>query len=96
MFLPMTPITADLLVSYPWRRVGPARREILRTLKRLGDEHARVERSDVDGVALVHTNLDGREVVHRCRASCFARRRRSNSRSSGCRSTTGATPISTP
>jgi len=60
-------MTADLLVSYPWRRFGPARREILRILKRLGDEHARVERTDVDGVALVHTNLDGREVVRRCR-----------------------------
>ena len=63
----MTPATTDLLVSYPWRRLGPARREILRILKRLGDEHARVERTEVDGVALVHTNLDGREVVRRCR-----------------------------
>ncbi len=67
VFLFMTPVTTDLLVSYPWRRFGPARREILRILKRLGDEHARVERTDVDGVALVHTNLDGREVVRRCR-----------------------------
>ena len=63
----MTLATTDLLVSYPWRGVGPARREILRILKRLGDEHARVERTGVDGVALVHTNLDGRKVVRRCR-----------------------------
>lgn len=63
----MTLATTDLLVSYPWRSVGPARREILRILKRLGDEHARMERTDVDGVALVHMNLDGREVVRRCR-----------------------------
>ena len=63
----MTLATTDLLVSYPWRRFRPARREILRILKDLGDEHARVERTGVDGVALVHTNLDGREVVRRCR-----------------------------
>jgi tRNA(Ser,Leu) C12 N-acetylase TAN1 len=63
----MTLATTDLLVSYPWRGVGPARREILRIVKRLGDEHAHVERTGVDGVALVHTNLDGREVVRRCR-----------------------------
>ena len=63
----MTLATTDLLVSYPWRRVGPARREILRILKRLGDKHARVERTGVDGAALVHTNLDGRAVVRRCR-----------------------------
>ncbi len=63
----MTPAITDLLVSYPWRRFGPARREIRRILKRLGDEYACVERTDVDGVALVCTNLDGREVVRRCR-----------------------------
>jgi len=63
----MTLATTELLVSYPWRRFGPARREILRILKRLGDELARVERTGVDGVALVHTNLDGRAVVRRCR-----------------------------
>lgn len=63
----MVPATTDLLVSYAWRRFGPARREILRILKHLGDEHARVERTDVGGIALVHTGLDNREVVRRCR-----------------------------
>jgi len=63
----MTPAITNLLVSYPWRRFGRARREILRILRHLGDENARVERTDVDGIALVHTGLDNREVVHRCR-----------------------------
>jgi tRNA acetyltransferase TAN1 len=57
----------DLLVSHQRGRYGKARREILRTLKRLGDEHGAVERTDVPGIALVHTTLDAREVVHRCR-----------------------------
>ncbi len=63
----MTPVASDLLVSYPYRRFGPARREIRRILKRLGDEHVQVERTGVDGVAFVRTALDGREVVRRCR-----------------------------
>ncbi|MDA8362932.1 MAG: THUMP domain-containing protein [Gammaproteobacteria bacterium] len=62
----MARTTTDLLVSYPWRRFRPARREILRILKHLGDGSARAERTDVDGVALVHTVLDSREVIRRC------------------------------
>jgi tRNA(Ser,Leu) C12 N-acetylase TAN1 len=57
----------ELLVSHPRGRYGKARREILRTLRRLGDEHPAVERTDVHGIALVHTGLDGRDVVHRSR-----------------------------
>jgi len=57
----------DLLVSHQRGHYGKARREILRTLRHLGDEHALVERTDVPGIALVHTALDGREVVRRCR-----------------------------
>jgi tRNA(Ser,Leu) C12 N-acetylase TAN1 len=57
----------ELLVSYQRGRYGKARREILRVLKRLGDEHASVERTAVDGVSLARTALDGREVVRNCR-----------------------------
>jgi tRNA(Ser,Leu) C12 N-acetylase TAN1 len=57
----------ELLVSHLRGRYGKARREILRTLRRLGDEHPAVERTDVQGIALVHTGLDARDVVHRCR-----------------------------
>lgn len=57
----------DLLVSYGWSRFGAAEREILETLERLGDAHAHVARTNVQGIALVHTALDGRAVVRRCR-----------------------------
>jgi tRNA(Ser,Leu) C12 N-acetylase TAN1 len=57
----------ELLVSHPRGRYGKARREILRTLRRLGDGRPVVERTAVHGIALVHTGLDGREVAHRCR-----------------------------
>lgn len=57
----------DLLVSHQRGRYRKARREILRTLKRLGDQHGAVERTEVQGIALVHTALDAREVVHHCR-----------------------------
>jgi len=57
----------DLLVSYQWGRFGPAKREILETLARFGDDHAQVERTSVGGIALVHTVLDPRDIVRRCR-----------------------------
>jgi tRNA acetyltransferase TAN1 len=57
----------DLLISHPRGRYRKARREILRTLTRLGDEHAAIERTAVQGIALVHTALDAKEVVHHCR-----------------------------
>ena len=57
----------DLLVSHQRGRYRKARREILRTLRCFGDEHALVERTAVQGIALVRTALDGRDVVRRCR-----------------------------
>jgi len=57
----------ELLVSHQRGRYRKARREILRTLRRLGDEHPVVDRTAVHGIALVHTGLDGRKVVHGCR-----------------------------
>jgi tRNA(Ser,Leu) C12 N-acetylase TAN1 len=58
----------DLLVSYQRGHYGRARREILHVLKLLGDEHPVTERTAVDGIAFVHTALDGRRVVQECRA----------------------------
>lgn len=58
----------DLLVSYQRGRYGRATREILKVLKRLGDDHSLIERTAVDGIAFVHTALDGRVVVQGCRA----------------------------
>lgn len=57
----------ELLVSHQRGRYGKARREVLRVLRHLGDERPVVERTAVGGIALVHTTLDGRDVVHRCR-----------------------------
>jgi tRNA(Ser,Leu) C12 N-acetylase TAN1 len=57
----------DLLVSHDCGRFGRAKHEILTVLRRLGDDRAQVRRSGVDGIALVHTGLDGREVIRRCR-----------------------------
>ena len=59
--------TSDLLVSYPGRRFFRARREIVRILERLGDLSPVVEKSSVPGIAIVHTSLDNRQVVQRCR-----------------------------
>jgi len=58
----------DLLVSHDCGRFRLAKREILAVLGRLGDDCAQVQRSGVDGIALVHTALDGRQVVRRCAA----------------------------
>jgi tRNA(Ser,Leu) C12 N-acetylase TAN1 len=57
----------ELLVSHRRGHFGKARREVLRVLRRLGDEHSVVERTGVDGIALVHTGLDVRDVVRGCR-----------------------------
>jgi len=56
----------DLLVSFPRRYFGPARREIVRILERLGDAAPGVEKSGVPGICLAHTGLDNRDVVARC------------------------------
>jgi len=58
----------ELLVSYPWGQFGRARRETLALLAELGDPDASIVRSAVRGVAMVHTHLDARTVVHQCQA----------------------------
>ncbi|MDX1251105.1 MAG: hypothetical protein IDH49_02385 [Gammaproteobacteria bacterium] len=57
----------DLLVSYAWGRFFRARAEIIRILKRFGDDNPKVERTRVDGIAIAHTTLDNREVVRKCK-----------------------------
>lgn len=57
----------DLLVSYPWGRFYPARREALHALKALGDPHATMQWTFVMGIAIAHTSLDSRQVIHQCR-----------------------------
>ncbi len=57
----------DLLVSYPQHRFYPARREVRRILKRLGDPYPRMEWTAVEGLAIAHTTLDPRRVVAGCR-----------------------------
>lgn len=57
----------DLLVSYSWGGHLRAKQEIARVLERLGDPRPRVEKTRVPGVCAVHTCLDSRDVVARCR-----------------------------
>ena len=57
----------DLLVSYPWGRFYPARREALHALKLLGDHDAAMRWTFVMGIGVVHTRLDNRQVIHQCR-----------------------------
>ncbi len=57
----------ELLVSYPWRRYGRAKQEIVRVLGRFGDPQPRVEKTQVPGICAVHTCLDNRHVVARCK-----------------------------
>ncbi|MCK5307941.1 MAG: hypothetical protein KAJ73_04955 [Zetaproteobacteria bacterium] len=57
----------DLLVSYSRSHFFLAKPEIIRILKRLGDPDSLVEKTDVMGIAVVHTCLDNREVIKRCR-----------------------------
>ena len=57
----------DLLVSYSWNHFFPARREVISVLKNFGDPDPKVEKSGVMGIAIVHTSLDNREVIGRCK-----------------------------
>lgn len=58
----------DLLVSYSWNHYYLAKPEIIRILKEFGDPAPLVEKRGVKGIAVVHTCLDNREVIQRCRA----------------------------
>lgn len=62
----------DLLVSYPRRFYGPAKREIGRILERFGDAGPLVEKSGIPGICVVRTRLDNRQVIARCAALCLA------------------------
>ncbi len=64
---PQTASKIDLLVSYQRGRYGRAKEEILRVLKRLGDQHPMIDRTAVDGIAGVRTALNARRVVRGCR-----------------------------
>lgn len=57
----------DLLVSYSWNHYYLAKPEIRQILKHFGDTEPNVEKSGVMGIAIVHTKLDNREVIRKCR-----------------------------
>lgn len=57
----------DLLISFRWGHFYPTRREVVRILKELGDDHPQVEWTSVEGIAIAHTSLDNRTVIARCR-----------------------------
>jgi putative phosphoribosyl transferase len=61
-----------LLVTYPWRFPGRARREVVRMLRMLGDERPAAERTICGGVLGVRTRLDPRAVVRDLRARLSA------------------------
>ena len=56
----------DLLVSYPWHHFHHARQEVARILTDFGDSDARLERTSVWGIAILHTCLDNRQVIGLC------------------------------
>ncbi len=58
----------DILVSYSWSHFYLAKPEILHILQQFGDPAPLVEKTSVMGIAVVHTGLDNREVIKRCRA----------------------------
>lgn len=57
----------DLIVSYYWNQFFAARREVIRVLREFGDSAPQVERTSVAGIAIVHTSLDNRLVVEKCK-----------------------------
>jgi tRNA(Ser,Leu) C12 N-acetylase TAN1 len=58
----------DLLVSHLRGYFGFTRKEVARVLARFGDDEPSVEKSGIPGICVVHTRLDNREVVARCKA----------------------------
>jgi len=57
----------NLLVSCAWGAYGRARREILRILRKLGDEEPLVKRTAARGIIGVRTTINSREVIQRLR-----------------------------
>ena len=57
----------DLLLSYYWNHFSRARREAVYVLRKMGDPGPEVERSKVMGIAIVHTSLNNREVIQKCK-----------------------------
>lgn len=57
----------DLLVSYSWHQFYRVKPEIIRLLQHFGDSNPEVERTSVWGVAIVHTCLNNRQVIRKCR-----------------------------
>lgn len=57
----------DLLVSYYWNNFSRARREAIYILRKFGDPAPKVERTTVIGIAIVHTSLDNRDVIQKCK-----------------------------
>ncbi len=57
----------DLLVSYYWNHFSRARREVIYVLRKFGDPAPKVERTGVIGIAVVHTSLNDREVIEKCK-----------------------------
>ena len=57
----------DLLVSYYWNHFSRARREVLYLLRKFGDPAPKVERTGVIGIAIIHTSLNNREVIQKCK-----------------------------
>lgn len=58
----------DILISYSWSHFFDARREAIGILRRFGDPHPTMEKTSVAGIAVAHTALNSREVIHRCKA----------------------------
>ena len=58
----------DILVSSSWGRFGQVRREIEKIVKQFGDPEPKIEKTRVPGITLLHTSLDGRDVIQKCKA----------------------------
>lgn len=57
----------DLLVSYYWNHFSRARHEAVYVLRKFGDPAPKVERTGVIGIAIIHTSLNNREVIQKCK-----------------------------
>ncbi|HYB91683.1 MAG TPA: THUMP domain-containing protein [Candidatus Binataceae bacterium] len=57
----------DLLVSYYWNHFSRARREAAFVLRKFGDPAPQIERTGVIGIAVVHTSLNNRDVIRKCK-----------------------------